>query len=214
VNSAIVAAPTIEQVRVALRKPLPGLDAQVAMAPSPRLFDSSAGAEPRKAGVLLILYPIGDALHLPLTVRTPDLEHHSGQVSFPGGGWEEGDCSLQETALREAQEEIGVSAAALEILGALTPLYIPTSNNVIHPFVAYTPRRPAFRLDKREVAELLEIPVSLLLDPATRREEDWLWHGAALHVPFFAVGQYKIWGATAIVLAEFLALLGDPPSPD
>lgn len=183
------------------------------MVPTPRRFEPPAGVEPRQAGVLLLLYPIGGALHLPLTVRTSDLEHHGGQIALPGGGWEEGDRSLQETALREAREEIGVAAEDMEIIGLLTPLYIPTSNNVIHPVVAYMPQRPAFRLDTREVAELLEVPLSLLLDPATRREEDWAWHGATLHVPFYAVGRYKIWGATAIVLAEFLALLGDSPSP-
>ncbi len=203
-------APTVEQVRAALRQPLPGLRAQVTMAPSPCLFEPPAGVEPRQAGVLLLLYPIGDALHLVLTVRTSGLEHHGGQIALPGGGWEEGDASLRETALREAQEEIGVVADTLEIIGALTPLYVPTSHNVIHPFVAYTPCRPDFRLDTREVAALLEVSLSLLLDPATRREEDWFWHGTTLHVPFYAVGEHKIWGATATVLAEFLALLGDP----
>jgi hypothetical protein len=73
--------------------------------------------------------------------------------------------------------------------------------------VAYAPGRPAFDLDPREVAELLEVPLHLLLDPATRREEDWTWRGAPLHVPFYAMGRHKVWGATAIVLAEFLALL-------
>lgn len=206
---------TIEQIRAALHRPLPGLRAQATMAPSLRLFEPPAGIEPRQAGVLLLLYPIGNALHLVLTVRTPSLEHHGGQIAFPGGGWEEGDASLQEAALREAQEEIGVVADSLEVIGALTPLYVPTSHNVIHPFVAYTPCRPHFRLDTREVAELLEIPLALLLDPTTRREEDWFWHGTTLHVPFYAVGQHKIWGATAIVLAEFLALLaeGPPPTP-
>jgi 8-oxo-dGTP pyrophosphatase MutT (NUDIX family) len=146
-------------------------------------------------------------LHLVLTVRTSDLNYHSGQISLPGGGWEAGDASLQETALREAHEEIGITTDGLEILGALTPLYIPPSRNVIHPFVAYMPQRPTFDPDPREVAELLEVPLHLLLDPATQREEDWIWRGAPLHVPFYAVGGHKVWGATAIVLAEFLALL-------
>jgi 8-oxo-dGTP pyrophosphatase MutT (NUDIX family) len=156
---------------------------------------------------LLLLYPVHDLLHLVLTVRTSNLNHHSGQISLPGGGWEEGDASLQETALREAQEEIGIVTDGLEMLGALTPLYIPPSNNVIHPFVAYTSQRPAFHPDSREVAELLDVPLRLLLDPTTRHEEDWNWRGATLHVPFYAVNEHKVWGATAIVLAEFLVLL-------
>ena len=200
-------APSIEHVRVAMRGPLPGPKAQITMAPRPRPFSPSPGVEPRKAGVLLALYPIHGVLHLVLTVRTSDLNYHSGQISLPGGGWEAGDGSLQETALREAHEEIGITTDGLEILGALTPLYIPPSHNVIHPFVATMPQRPTFDPDPREVAELLEVPLHLLLDPATQREEDWIWRGAPLHVPFYAVGGYKVWGATAIVLAEFLALL-------
>jgi 8-oxo-dGTP pyrophosphatase MutT (NUDIX family) len=198
---------TIERVRAAMRRPLPGRAAQVYMAPRPRLFSPPPGVEPRQAGVLLVLYPVQDALHLVLTVRTANLEHHSGQISLPGGGWEEGDTSFQETALREADEEIGVAANGLELLGPLTPLYIQPSNNVIHPFVAYAPRRPVFQPNPEEVAELLEVPLSLLLDPATRHEEDWELHGMSLHVPLYVVGEHKIWGATAAVLGEFLALL-------
>jgi 8-oxo-dGTP pyrophosphatase MutT (NUDIX family) len=205
-------APSIEHVRAAMRGPLPGPRAQITMAPRPRLLSPPPGVEPRQAGVLLILYPIHGVLHLVLTMRTSDLNHHSGQIALPGGGWEDGDHSLQETALRETREEVGIATDGLELLGALTPLYIPPSNNVIHPFVAYTPARPAFDPDPREVAELLEVPLRLLLDPATRREEDWTWRGAPLHVPFYAVGGHKVWGATAIVLAEFLVLLAPSPA--
>jgi 8-oxo-dGTP pyrophosphatase MutT (NUDIX family) len=160
-----------------------------------------------------MLYPIRDVLHLVLTVRNPELNYHSGQISLPGGGWEVGDESLRATALREAEEEIGVAADELEILGPLTPLYIAPSNNVLHPFVGYAHQRPTFDPDPAEVAELLEVPLALLLDPVTRREEDWIWRGAELHVPFYAVGEHKVWGATAIVLAEFLALVAHELKP-
>lgn len=199
--------PTIEQVRVALRQPLPGLAAQVTMAPQPRPFQPPAGLQPRQAGVLLLLFPVRDVLHLALTVRTPDLDHHSGQISLPGGGKESADATLLNAALREASEELGVATADVEVLGPLSPLYVPPSNNLIHPFVAYVPHRPAWRPDPREVAALLEVPLAVLLDPATRREEKWSWQGADLRIPFYAVGEHKVWGATAIVLAEFLALL-------
>ncbi len=199
---------TIEHLRAAMRQPLPGLAAQATMAPRPRSFNPAPGVEPRLAGVLLLLYPVCGVLHLVLTVRTPDLNHHSGQISLPGGGWEEGDASMLETALREACEEIGIPAEGLEILGPLTPLYVPPSNNLIHPFVAHSPYRPDFEPDAHEVAALLQIPLPHLLDPVIRCEEDWLRDGVAMRVPFYRLGDYKVWGATAIVLAEFLALLG------
>jgi 8-oxo-dGTP pyrophosphatase MutT (NUDIX family) len=209
-NASILLA-SIDHVRTAMQSPLPGSQAQVTMAPRPRLFTPPGGVEPRQAGVLLLLYPIRDVLHLVLTVRTSSLNHHSGQISLPGGGREEGDASFQETALREAREEIGIVPDELELLGPLTPLYIAPSNNVIHPFVAYASRRPTFHPDPGEVAELLEVSLHLMMDPATRREEEWIWRGAPLHVPFYAVGEHKVWGATAIVLAEFLALLARSP---
>ena len=198
---------TIEHIRAAMRGPLPGPREQIRMAPQPRTLVPPADSSPRQAGVLLVLYPIGDALHVVLTIRNAHLNYHRGQISLPGGGWEEVDSSYLETALRETCEEIGIAADGLEVLGPLTPLYIPPSNNVVHPFVAYTSQRPAFDPDPAEVASLLEVPLPLLLDPATRREEDWIWRGEPLHVPFYAVDEHKIWGATAIVLAEFLAMV-------
>jgi 8-oxo-dGTP pyrophosphatase MutT (NUDIX family) len=195
-----------------MRGPLPGVEAQATMAPGPRPFKPPPGVKPRQAGVLLLVYPIHCALHLVLTVRTSNLNHHSGQISLPGGGWEPGDTSLQETALREAQEEIGIATDGLELVGGLTPLYVSSSNNVMHPFVAYVDRRPTFHPNPTEVAELLEADMRLLLDPTTRREEDWVRRGEVVRVPFYAVGRHKIWGATGIVLAEFLALLTQSPA--
>jgi 8-oxo-dGTP pyrophosphatase MutT (NUDIX family) len=149
-------------------------------------------------------------LHIVLTVRSAGLNHHGGQVSFPGGGWEEGDASLQETALREACEELGVCREIVEVLGPLTPLYVPPSNNLVHPYVAYTPERPNFCPDANEVAQLLEIPLPHFFDPQVRRVERWARNGVPLDVPFFAFAEVKIWGATAIMLAEFLAAITAP----
>lgn len=195
------------EIRAAMRRPLPGMAAQVTMAPRPRPFHPPDGSTPRQAGVLLLLYPVRGHLHLVFTVRTAHLDYHAGQVSFPGGGWEEGDASLMETALRETREELGISAEGIEVLGPLTPLYIPPSHNMVHPFVAFAPRRPAFRPDPLEVAELLEVPLATFRDPAIRGEDRIEQNGLEMVIPYYAVCGYKIWGATAIILAEFLALL-------
>jgi len=157
--------------------------------------------------VLLLLYPLRGQLHIAFTVRTVNLEHHAGQVSFPGGGKEEGDPTLAETALRETREELGISTDEIEILGPLTPLYVPVSHNCIHPFVAYTPRRPLFRPDPLEVAEVLEVPLVTFLDPSVRREDRVEQDGWEIVIPYYAVEKYKIWGATAAILAEFLAMI-------
>jgi 8-oxo-dGTP pyrophosphatase MutT (NUDIX family) len=198
----------IEIIRAALRRPLPGRPAQLTMAPRPRPLEPPPGVEPRRAAVLLLLYPVDQLLYLVLTVRSAGLNHHSGQVSFPGGGWEEGDPSLRETALREACEELGLCRDDLEVLGPLTPLYVPPSNNLVHPYVAYTPERPDFCPDSREVARLLEAPLPHFLDPQFRRTERWERDGGPLDVPFYALGEFKIWGATAIILTEFVAAIG------
>jgi len=190
-----------------MRRPLPGLAAQITMAPRPRPFRPPDGSTPRQAGVLLLLYPIGGRLHLVFTVRPANLDHHAGQVSFPGGGWEEGDTSLAETALREAREELGIATGEIEVLGPLTPLYIPVSHNLVHPFVAVAPRRPTFQPDPLEVAALLEVPLVTFQDTAIRGEDRMERDGLEVVIPYYAVGGHKIWGATAIILAEFLALL-------
>ncbi len=198
------------EVRAAMRRPLPGLAAQVTMAPRPRPFRPPDGSTPRQAGVLLLLYPIGGRLHLVFTVRPANLDHHAGQVSFPGGGWEEGDVSLAETALRETREELGIPTGEIEVLGPLTPLYIPVSHNMVHPFVALAPRRPAFQPDPREVAALLEVPLATFQDPAIRGEDRMERDELEVVIPYYTVGGHKIWGATAIILAEFLALMDSP----
>ncbi len=163
-------------------------------------------ADCKQAGVLVLLYPQGGQLYLPLTRRPDNVEFHKGQISLPGGSQEDGE-SLQQTALREAQEEIGVQAAGVEVLGPLSPLYVPPSNFCVQPFVGYVERRPDFSVEAVEVAELVEAPVSALLDPATVREEDWEIRGGIWRIPFYQFGPHKVWGATAMILAEFVAVL-------
>jgi 8-oxo-dGTP pyrophosphatase MutT (NUDIX family) len=166
-----------------------------------------APAEYRDGAVLVLLYPCGGALCLVLTRRCDHLAAHAGQISFPGGLREPEDASLAEAALRETREELGLEIGGLELLGPLTPLEIPVSGYRIHPWVAYSPTRPAFRPDSAEVAELLEVSLAQLLDPLTVALERRTIRGQEVDVPFYAVGGHKVWGATAAVLAELLALI-------
>jgi len=188
---------------------LPGVAAQLAMAPEPRpghkaYFEVEATS--RKAGVLILLYVRDGRLSLLLTRRTERVLHHRGQISLPGGEQHPGE-SVEATALRETAEELGPDLGAVRVLGRLTPLYIPPSNYCIYPTVAFVPGTLAFRLQPEEVDELIEVPVDRLADPAAVRREVWHYGGRDIEVPFYEFEGHKIWGATAMVLAEFLALL-------
>lgn len=208
--SQTVVSATPDAIARALRRPLPGLPAMVRMAPFPRpLEPPTPNHRTREGGVLLLLYPNGPTgeLHLVLTRRTETVGNHRGQISFPGGSVDPDDESTSQTALREACEEIGVCGKELRLLGDLTPLYIPPSNFRIHPHVAWLPRRPQFRLQPDEVAELLEAPISHFLDERNIGVEDWPLRGDLVTVPFYNICGHKIWGATAMVLAEFAAVL-------
>lgn len=199
----------IERLRAALARPLPGLPIQMGMAPQPRpgterILDPFLDC--RRAAVLALFYPCDHEVCLVLTRRTDALETHKGQISLPGGSMDPGE-DVDTAARREALEELAVDPATIDVLGQLSPLYIPPSGFCIYPVVGYTPSRPVFQPNPTEVAEVIEAPLRLLAAPATRCEEVWSIRGADVRVPFYAVGPHKVWGATAMVLCELLALL-------
>jgi 8-oxo-dGTP pyrophosphatase MutT (NUDIX family) len=190
--------------------PLPGFEAQVRMSPSHRAFTPPPGkGDPFVGAVMVLLYPGDeqDTLFLVLTVRTENVAVHKGQVSFPGGAAEPDDNSLAHTALREACEELGVCGSDVSVIGELTPIYIEPSNFHVYPFVAYLPYRPSFMLQPQEVLHLLEVPVSHFFDPKNTNVENWIIDGAERRIPYFDVYGKKVWGATAIILSEFIAVL-------
>jgi 8-oxo-dGTP pyrophosphatase MutT (NUDIX family) len=204
--------PFLRQLRHDLNAALPGRLAQNQMAPQPRrertgreTYDSLR-QEPRRGGVLALIYPQVDRLFLPLILRPTYSGVHSGQVGFPGGGHDELDTDLTATALRETYEEIGVHASEVTVLGQITSLYIYASNYLVQPTVAWIDYRPEFRPDPYEVAQLIEAPLLDLLDPRNRQVETWDLRGHIADVPFYAIQGHTIWGATAMILSELLAL--------
>jgi len=153
-----------------------------------------------------LLFPVEGDWHFFLTRRTDSVETHKGQISLPGGAQEAGE-SLQETAVREICEELNLDSEKLQVLGELSPVYIPVSGFRVTPFVAFTPTRPAFTAEPGEVVEVIETSLSSLLDEENVIEEEWEIRGFKARVPFFQVNEHKVWGATAMMLGEFAEML-------
>lgn len=158
--------------------------------------------------MLVLLYPHSSTNDLWLTlIKRPDYEGvHAGQICLPGGRRESAE-TLEQTALRETHEEIGVDPGQVTLIGRLSPFYVPPSNHQVYPFVGYAMDRPQFQPCATEVAELIEQPLAALLDPANRRQEVRdLKRWGRTQVPYFAMGTHKVWGATAMMLSEFVEL--------
>jgi 8-oxo-dGTP pyrophosphatase MutT (NUDIX family) len=213
----------VHRITEGLARGLPGAAAQARLAPRPRRNwpDGFNPARIRNAAGLLLVFPDGPArpadtaadtydASIVVTVRS-DTVRHGGQVSLPGGVVDPGE-TFEQAALREAHEEVGLASADVRIIGPLTPLDIPVSGFRLHPVIGVATHRPALRRSDGEVARIVEVPVRELLDPARLVEDELVRDGRRLLVPAFRVAGVEIWGATAMVLAEFLALLGWPPA--
>ncbi len=170
------------------------------------------GLRPAAVLVPLTAGPAGPGVVL--VRRSATLPLHGGQIAFPGGTWEPTDADLLATALREAEEEIGLRRADVEVLGALSDTVTATSRFCIRPFVAWIPPGTVFAPDPAEVEAILPIPLALLREPANFREERWEREGRTFPVYFYQAGTEVIWGATARILRELLGLLSLPaPEP-
>jgi 8-oxo-dGTP pyrophosphatase MutT (NUDIX family) len=194
-----------------LRGPLPGLPSQMRMATMRRAMRDGKMQVPedaRKAGVLILFYLKDDQIHIPFIKRNEYPGVHSGQVSFPGGGWEPGDADIIATALRETEEEIGIDRSLVTPIGKLSELFIPPSNFLVTPVVGYMNGVPAFKPEPEEVDMVIEVPLEELLAPhAIKEKEITIFPDVRLKVPCFYCNSQVIWGATAMMLCELVDVI-------
>lgn len=170
-----------------------------------RPLDPPPGITARPGAVLILLYPAGEDLRLPLTVRSDALPNHRGEVSLPGGGTDPHDAGPAATALRECHEELGIAPSAVEVWGELAPIYIAPSNFRITPVVGFCASEPELRINHGEVSAVISVTLRELLDPARVVTEQWQLRGRTMLVPFFDIAGHKVWGATALILSELVA---------
>lgn len=199
----------IEYLKNRLQHSLPGTDAQFRMAPKPvdegPPREMNAPDHARQSSVLILIYPNDECeLELLLTLRTSGIDH-GGQISFPGGRSEEGESAV-ETALREANEEVGINMDEVEVVGRLTNLYVNHSNNQVTPIVGYLPEAPELSLDPGEVEEAFSVELDSLIHKKNLTVEDWELGNYSFKVPFWDVHRVPLWGATAMMLNEFLEI--------
>jgi len=197
-----------QELHQRLKAPLPGESAQhLTRVETSVKFDFSNSIETSvPAAVLILLFPVHDDIHFFLTQRSNEVEHHKGQISLPGGAWEKGE-QLHETAIRETEEEIGVSKNLIQLIGNLTPFFTPVTSFMIHPFIGWSSKKPATKIQDSEVHELFAASISDLIDAKTLMTENWTIRGYEANVPFYNFGGRKVWGATAAILSEFKSIL-------
>ena len=201
----------VEDLKPKLSYPLPGAKAHQEMYFSGRDIVFSPPKHSMKAGVMLLLFPEQGETHL-LYIRRKSIDGdvHKGQIGFPGGKMEEVDCEdLTQTALRESEEEVGIKIPSVNVIGSLSPLYIPVSNFQVFPSIGYVDYKPEFELQPSEIESILKIPLSYLSNKKiVGKKSITTSSGLVLKdVPYYDLFGDVLWGATAMITAEFLALL-------
>lgn len=195
----------IALIRKRLQEPLPGLESQVRMSPSKRFTRPDLPDPLIPAAVIILLFPSEDSWRFFLTERTHGVEHHQGQISLPGGAWEK-DESLEQAAIREMQEEMGISKAP-EIIGRLSQQHIPVSGFEVSPFIGWLPERPDIDPHDLEVAHVHEVSFTEFLAPECHKWEKRTFRSIEIDVPYYELDGVKVWGATAMILSEFRQVL-------
>lgn len=201
----------IQILQERLQGELPGALAQNKMSPSVRLTSNTLCDRTitRESSVLILLYIKNNEFYVPFIQRPKYNGAHSAQVSLPGGKFEPQDKNLKDTALRETWEEIGVKPDKIQIVGNLTPIYIPNSNYNVTPYVAYLDECPTFTPDAFEVDYIIEASLSQLIAPETIQSFVKNINGHTIEAPFFNIDNCKIWGATAMIISELKELINN-----
>lgn len=201
----------INQLKAELQLRMPGVEAHLRLAPEIRINDLKTEKPPAHAidsAVLIILYPCNGSLHSVVILRNEYDGAHSGQISLPGGKREESDADFKNTALREAQEEIGIIPEEMEIIGQLSRFYIRPSNYIVYPFVAYHANRPEFHPDATEVQRIIEIDIfnDITYDKITFKTLCFK-NNIQIDAPGFIIQNEFMWGATAMIFSELIQIL-------
>ncbi len=201
----------IDELEQGLKTSLPGSKAQYKMAPELRLENRHGYY--RDAAVMILLYIKDGTWYIVLMKRPEYAGAHSNQISLPGGKSEESDADLNETSLREIKEELGIDDGRIRVLGNLSRLHIPVSGIEVLPVVGYYPGDVSFNPDSAEVAYLIEVRLEDLLHPRNTREKFRTLMCKLVRVPYFQIGEEHVWGATAMILSEFLEVIRKGQSP-
>jgi 8-oxo-dGTP pyrophosphatase MutT (NUDIX family) len=200
----------IKETEKRLKLPLPGTSAHLKMASDIRLSELTEGYDipnADKSSVLILLYPHRDSICFVLIKRQNNNSVHSGQISFPGGRMEGTDSSYIETAMREANEEVGINLNEVTIIGSLTELYIPPSNFLVFPVISYMKTRPELTPNKNEVAEIIEADLLALINTDSVNWKEIEVRGVRLKTPYYSIDGHTVWGATAMILSELIAIM-------
>ncbi|KAF2517649.1 NUDIX hydrolase [Flavobacterium foetidum] len=191
---------------------LPAVESHLKMAPKERIESLRnlvvEDLNARKAAVMMLFYPKNGETNLVLIVRNTYKGIHSAQIAFPGGKYEEDDFNFEATALRETHEEIGVAPELIQIVKPFTPMYIPPSNFLVHPFLGIAENELTFFPDLREVANIIELPLNVFLDDEIMIETELSTsYASGVLVPAFSIQNHIVWGATAMILSELRDVL-------
>lgn len=201
------------EIKIRLSKPLPGLQSHLKMAPPTRKAELEAAKEAmqfaKKSAVLILLFHENDKLKVVFIRRSFYVGIHAGQMAFPGGRYEDSDKTVEETAFREIEEEIGISRDKIELLGRISDIYVPPSNFLISVFVGFLSIKPVYTPDEREVAEVIEVDFDEFLKPENKVVKTFHVPSAnqSVTAPCYQTAQCDIWGASAMVMNELIEII-------